>query len=183
MTLAIPALLTLMAFGARAEEKAPLTVTEANAGTFYRDYIRLTEKPHYLPRAFATLCRLPPPASVEQQRRALGPHFETYVHVYVNPIAEKQMKPGGKGSVVFPEGAVIVKEKLSGEGKSVGIGGMIKRAAGYDARNADWEYFYLDPERGFTTGRLSNCANCHHEAKTTDFVFNVFKDWKAPIRP
>ena len=61
----------------------------------------------------------------------------------------------------FPEGAVIVNEKLTEKDGVIGGGGMIKRAAGFDAKNGDWAYFYAEKGGGFSSGHLQNCADCH----------------------
>src|SRR5436309_2199683 len=36
----------------------------------------------------------------------------------------------------YPPGSVVVKQK-----ETIGVGGMIKREAGYDAAHGDWEFF------------------------------------------
>jgi hypothetical protein len=59
-----------------------------------------------------------------------------------------------------------------------GIGGMIKRAPGFDSKNGDWEYFYSGKTAGFSIGRLQNCAECHAGAKTTDYVFCGWKSFE-----
>ena len=74
---------------------------------------------------------------------------------------------------LFPAGSVIVKEKVNDNGKVTGVGGMIKRPAGFDPTNGDWEYFYSDPQAGFTMGKIKNCAECHADAKAKDYVFRL----------
>jgi hypothetical protein len=66
---------------------------------------------------------------------------------------------------------MIVKEKLDSTGAVTGVGGMIKRAPGFDEKNGNWEYFYANKGEKLTQGRLDNCANCHSGAHATDSVF------------
>lgn len=96
------------------------------------------------------------------------PHAVTGMHVYLNTLAEEALE---KKAGAYPVGAMIVKEKLDQNGTVTGVGGMIKRAPGFDAVNADWEYFYADKGGKLAQGRIDNCANCHSEARKTDFVF------------
>ena len=71
----------------------------------------------------------------------------------------------------MPLGSVIVEEKLNDKQAVTFIGGMIKRAAGFDPANGDWEYCYFDDKAGFSQGKLANCAGCHAKAGESDFVF------------
>ncbi|NBC83449.1 MAG: hypothetical protein GVY19_08710 [Bacteroidetes bacterium] len=63
---------------------------------------------------------------------------------------------------------------------------MVKREAGYDAENADWEYITMpnDADNDFTAqpngdidaasvgrGKLSNCIECHTKAGGGDYLF------------
>ena len=68
-----------------------------------------------------------------------------------------------------------MKEKLGEDGALTGVGGMIKRTAGFDPKNGDWEYFYSDKVEGFSIGRLQKCAGCHDLVKHTDYVFGGWK--------
>jgi hypothetical protein len=75
----------------------------------------------------------------------------------------------------FPAGAIIVKEKLGNDRSAAAVGGMIKRDAGFDPANGDWEYFYVAKPGGFSTGHLQNCIECHARTKQTDYVYSVRK--------
>jgi len=96
------------------------------------------------------------------------------VHLYASPAA---MPAVTNRLSAFPVGAVIVKEKLADDGKVSGVGGMIKRAAGYNASNGDWEYFYYGKPGEFSSGRLRSCIDCHRAAKTNDYVYSL---WSLP---
>jgi hypothetical protein len=52
-----------------------------------------------------------------------------------------------------------------------GVGGMIKRGAGYDSAHGDWEYFYFEDARKIESGRISSCVQCHTGAANKDYVF------------
>jgi hypothetical protein len=86
--------------------------------------------------------------------------------------------------LVYPVGAVIVKEKqrlepdgggqVTGQEGSVasdGVGGMIKRLAGYDPEHGDWEYFYFEDPTKVEQGKIASCVECHRGAAATDYVF------------
>lgn len=145
----------------------PVTVTKENAATFYRGFKRLTEKPRLVSTLLLADCRS---ALRSEIAVAHSPHADKAIHLYANAaaagaIAEERSE--------FPEGAIIVKEKLGGDLAVTGIGGMIKRGRGYDRKNGDWEYFYFTPGGGFTSGKLANCIGCHSGGQR-DHVFNVW---------
>lgn len=152
-------LLFLAASVARAAD--PVTVTKDNAATFYQQFARLTKAPRMVPGRVMLLCRSPRPEDYEADRKRTGPHTSAMVHVYANPGAAAALAQKAND---FPEGAVIVKEKLGANKQATDIGGMIKRARGYDPANGDWEYFYREASGQFTSGKLANCASCHNAA-------------------
>ena len=100
-----------------------------------------------------------------------GPHYKASVHIYANPVA---LSAVAYRVTQFPVGSIVVKEKLGDGDKLAGIGGMIKRAAGYDPSNGDWEYFYYESPEGLTSGRITSCVECHRAAKGTDYVYSVW---------
>jgi hypothetical protein len=150
---------------------AGAAVTEANAAEFYRNFVRLTERPHQVAPLTAALCTIPSQAVVEREKQITGPHYKTSVHLYANPAAMATIKDRAKS---FPAGAVIVKEKLTNDSKVSGVGGMIKRQPGYDAANGDWEYFYYGGPGEFSSGRIESCVTCHRAAKSTDHVYSAW---------
>ena len=131
---------------------------------FYKPFRfqRLTKQPHYVAPLTAILCTFPSPELIEREKAATGPHYHARVHIYSNPIAADAIT---SKLATFPTGAVIVKEKLADDGAPIAVGGMVKRASGYDTKNGDWEYFYSANTGGFSTGRLQNCAECHAQRK------------------
>jgi hypothetical protein len=146
-------------------------VTRENAPTFYRDYQRLTTHPQLVAPLTGILCGLPGKAQLDKEKAMTGPHARTFVHYYANPEAAAAIsaKPDS-----FPLGAVIVKEKLAGGKTVTDIGGMIKRAPGYDPANGDWEFFSRSASGEFTSGKTANCIDCHNNAPH-DHVFSVWK--------
>jgi hypothetical protein len=157
---------------------SPISVTKDNVFKFYNDFKRLTKKPEFLDPDMTDLCRPTyPPATQERAKAHLGPHYRALVHYYANPTAATALS---KELKILPEGSVFVKEKLSANWEVPakapvvsGVGGMIKRAAGFDAEHGDWEYFYSDKQGGFTIGKIKNCAECHATVKAKDHVFRV----------
>lgn len=149
----------------------PLVVTKESAATFYREFKRLTKEPRHVAPLTATLCITPSKELMDKEKAMTGPHHQNWIQIYANSIAADSIAAKG---AKFPEGAVIVKEKLSGDGNSMtGIGGMVKRAKGYDPANGDWEFFFYTPGGDFTTGKLANCIDCHNGGKR-DHVFSVW---------
>ncbi len=82
-------------------------------------------------------------------------------------------------------GSVIVKQKqmmgyLDKDGRQIherdtGVGGMVKRAPGYDPKHGDWEYFYFENTGKIESGRIASCVNCHVSAKDRDYVFGTWR--------
>lgn len=160
-----------LAVVAVAAASTQIVVNEGNALSFYRDFTRLTRQPHLVSPVTAALCTIPSAAATEGEKQRLGPHYQARVHVYANPVA---MPAVTSHLTAFPIGSVIVKEKLMDDGKVSGVGGMIKREAGYSPKDGDWEYFYYGEPREFASGRIDGCIGCHRLAKTTDFVYSVW---------
>lgn len=76
----------------------------------------------------------------------------------------------------FPTGTIVLKEKLSQtDGSVAAIGGMVKRANGFDIKSGDWEYFYAAKSGDFEIGSIPNCVSCHAKAKSKDYVFSRTK--------
>lgn len=53
----------------------------------------------------------------------------------------------------------------------IGLGGMIKRPAGFDPEHGDWEYFYANGETHLQSGPIATCVDCHTSASDRDYVF------------
>lgn len=134
----------------------------------YERYERMTPEPVPPNPALAEAC------AAHIANPALGPHDGLWMTVFMNEAAAAAFR---STTPRYPEGAVVLKRKQDREGRPQALGGMVKRAAGYDPANADWEFFYLDIGDQPTSGRLENCGDCHSRARDEDFVFG---DWGAP---
>jgi Cytochrome P460 len=179
-------LATAAAEPAPADRPAP-AVTKENVKTFHRKFERLTKEPYQVtpPGIIHTDLCAPPPMSAAEEKRQTGPHFKALIHIYANEPANKtfaqKLKPietATQGFKPFPAGAIVAKEKLTANGSVWGIGGMIKRAPGFDPKNGDWEYYYFDAKAGFSSGRLDYCSDCHSGARKNDYVFSVWKKFE-----
>ena len=135
----------------------------------YRGWFKVNTEPQLMPDSTSLLCAAPLPA-------AKNPHLKKYVTVYVNDIGRKAMFEQLKPS--FPEGSVIVKEKLpdksSQEPELMTV--MIKRGKGFNPTSGDWEYMVVDGTgtKVEAQGKLENCQSCHAAKPGTDYVFRTY---------
>jgi hypothetical protein len=138
----------------------------------YRTLRSMTKEPVEVDADLAMMCRGIEQRDVEAQRKIAGPHAMTAVSIFMNASAAETF-----GSAVpnYPLGSVIVKEKVARYANVTkghdGVGGMIKRAAGFDPENGDWEYFYFEDANRIESGSLRSCVDCHSGASKTDHVF------------
>jgi hypothetical protein len=102
-----------------------------------------------------------------------GPHGDRYIQVYVSDSARDMFVAGNPKQGLFPEGAVIVKQKRlkANDDKLVELGVMIKLKKGSSPKTKDWQYLFVDPDGKLASDKtLQNCAACHANAKN-DSVF------------
>ena len=133
----------------------------------YRQWTRVNPKPALVLARVAQLCA---PASAPNPNGPHGP--DKYITVYVNEIGRHAMME--ERAPHFPQGSVIVKEKLKTPTSSTPelLTVMVKRERGYNPESGDWEYMIVDggglkiQERG----KLENCQSCHVMDKNTDYV-------------
>lgn len=125
---------------------------------------RVTPQPVDMPKAVAARCRIDPILQPP------SPHAAAKFHIFANaPAALPIFDPWGK----FPEGSLIVKEKLGAEdGKTQLFTGMWKREKGFFPECGDWEFFTVDgaATKIVERGKLANCANCHEDFTKGDHV-------------
>jgi hypothetical protein len=161
-------LLLIVILGSWSLAWADEALTAANMSAAYPRYVRWTKQPYSLAAEFVDLCR--PLSSEEMDKREAkrGPHREKSAHFYGNDVATRAAK---EGAAAYPEGAVIVKEKLSERGEITSIAGMIKRGGGYHPEGGDWEFFFRSADGQLTQGKLAHCAGCHSGAPQ-DHVFS-----------
>jgi hypothetical protein len=150
-----------------------------------RNYAQLqlvTKTPIEVDQHFAMLCIGIQQVHVDEARKRAGPHALTAIRIFMNDLAYDAFH---KAAATYPFGSVIVKVKrgleyflnTSSRSKATtpdGVGGMIKRAPGYDPDHGDWEYFYFDDKSRIESGRIATCVQCHQAAAAKDHVFG---DW------
>lgn len=166
---------------AKAESSEPTVAEIANS---YQKLTLMTPEDVYVNPEFAMLCVGVSKAAVETAEAEKGPHANCVVKIFMNDLA----KTAFKNESSYPAGSVIVKQKyrlgyrVEGEtqlqGTGDGVGGMIKRPAGYDVENGDWEYFYFEKTDSIESGQIKSCVDCHAEARGTDFVFGHWANQK-----
>lgn len=144
----------------------------------YSNYSRLTQNPVRVDAGLTLLCRAVTATDVDAVKSQFGPHAFHAIQIYANVAAQESL---ARKKFPYPVGAVIVKEKvvLSRSGNlsgRTGVGGMIKRAPGFDPEHGDWEYFYFEDAQRVDSGRIHSCVRCHLGAKQRDFVFGSWQD-------
>lgn len=151
----------------------------AHVAANYKMMQAMTKRPVIVDAGLAALCRGVQPSDVEAGRKTFGPHWHTAVNIFMNDGAATTF---GATGVKYPVGSVIVKQKvaienstvLPGERSTAGVGGMIKRPAGYDNANGNWEYFYFNDVNHIEHGRIETCVQCHRGAAGKDYVFGAW---------
>jgi hypothetical protein len=145
----------------------------------YEQLTLITKEPVEVDPYLATYC-VSAEVFAKAAKARSGPHAGAAVRIFMNAEAAKAFRSGGNA---YPVGAVIVKEKqrLEPEGNALeagdtlfgadGVGGMIKRPAGYDPEHGNWEYFYFEDPTKVEHGKIVSCVECHRSASATDFVF------------
>jgi hypothetical protein len=140
----------------------------------YRDWFKVNPTPEVMQSRTAFLCAAPTGGN-----RIYGPdnpHHEKYITVYVNPVGRPAMMEQAKPS--FPEGSVIVKEKLQDKSSQTPelLTVMIKRAKGFNNENGDWEYMVVDGSgtKVEAQGKLEKCQGCHQANPQKDYVFRTY---------
>jgi hypothetical protein len=139
----------------------------------YRQWTRVNPVPAVFHSRIAVMCA---PATQHIQMEAGNPHRDKFITVYVNETGTEAMMQDRRPH--FPQGSVIVKEKLPSKDSSSPelLTVMLKREAGYNRENGDWEYIALDGagKEVQERGRLQNCQACHQMAKDSDYVYRNY---------
>ncbi len=115
----------------------------------------------------------PTAADWEAARKQTGPHTERLIMVYGNPLAGAVLSSKGKA---FASGAIIAKEKLRMEGRTSardGVAFMVKRRASQFKETGGWEFLYY-PAAGDKRVVHQQCASCHRNAASTDYIFGQY---------
>lgn len=153
--------------------------TVAEIAVAYPSYQKLTEFPVYVNSELAVQCAPTRPAQIDAAKATHGPHAIAGILVFMNEPAARVFA-ARRGT--YPVGSVIVKHKTLGYAMpppagpvSHGVGGMVKRAPGFDPEHGDWEYFYFEDPAKIESGRIGTCVQCHDGAKNTDYVFGTWR--------
>ncbi len=154
------------------------TLDEESEVAGYKNWTKVNDKPQIMRSEVAALCAAP-----SRQEWKNDIHNNRYISVYVNSIGKEEMMT--KKTPLFPQGTIIVKEKLSTPDSKTPelLTVMIKRGKGFNPENGDWEYMTLSGEAMETTarGKLESCQSCHAADKSTDYVSRKYlpdKVWK-----
>jgi hypothetical protein len=143
----------------------------------YKGWTKVNDVPQLMPHKVAAACA----AIVTLNRGVMidgsgNPHRDKYFTVYVNEVGREAMLR--QKAPIFPEGSVIVKEKLPAKDSDTPelLTVMIKRKSGFNPATGDWEYAVVDG--GGTVveerGNLQNCQACHIANRTTDYIFRTY---------
>ena len=137
-------------------------------------WTQVNDKPFYISSQVNQLCAMPTADTYDRERKR-NPHVSTFITVYVNNIGRKAMFAKNPR---FPEGSIIVKEKIRDyEARTpVLYTIMRKRESGYNPKLGDWEFLVVGPNGSevLGKGRLENCQGCHHNTPESDFVFRTY---------
>jgi hypothetical protein len=148
----------------------------------YRAWHKVNQKPELMSSTLSELCIAPPPPHMVRLDK-LEPHKDKFINVFVNEAGYNEFI--SKKNPLFSVNTVIVKEKLPSATKSIPelLTVMVKREAGFDPKNGDWEYFAFNGQGTQVTsgGKVQHCQECHEDQKSEDYVFRKYlagEDWK-----
>ncbi len=146
----------------------------------YRSWTKATKAPQDMSPALAMSCIGP-----MKWNRSDNPHVKKVFVVYVNKIGAKAMFK--RGTTVFPNGTVIVKEKYDRTDLAVQTK---PQSMTYDRKlkptakpllltvmvkiRGNWEYFSAGGDGKVQKGSSVPCRNCHEFSKSNDFVFRPY---------
>lgn len=136
----------------------------------YRGWTRVNPEPVVMPANQAQLCAVP--TAKQSELEETNPHTKKFITVFVNDTGKETMMEKLEG--VFPQGSVIVKEKLAQKNNSLPelLTVMIKREPGYNPQYGDWEWMVVDGSATsvLARGKLTTCGGCHETYKGGDYV-------------
>ena len=111
-------------------------------------------------------------------------HQTVFGAVYLNDIARTVLTQ--TGPLVYPQGAVIVREKLETEaGSPELLTAMIKRKKGFNPAANDWEFLVVsgDATKINKREKTGACQSCHQSASAKDFVFDNYLPVSTTLFP
>lgn len=145
----------------------------------YKNWTQVNTEPHTVASPLAAQCAAPTVLQISMEEQ--NPHRNKFILVYVNDVGKVAMME--QKLPVFPEGSVIVKEKLTTKDSTSPelLTVMRKREPGYDPQKGNWEYMVFDGtgETLQASGKLEKCQACHINEKATDYVSRIYLPAKA----
>jgi hypothetical protein len=142
----------------------------------YRSWTKVNPNPQIMQQKTAILCGIRTAPSGANVYGETNPHHRKYITVYVNETGRKAMME--QLNPKFPEGSVIVKEKLSEPSSQTPelLTVMIRREKGFNPESGDWEYIVVDGTgtKVESRGKLENCQSCHLSTAKTDYIFRTY---------
>lgn len=101
-----------------------------------------------------------------RMRQGMEPHGALQ-NVYVNKLALKAIKDKAG---MLPDGAIIVKENYTPEGK-LGAVTVMSKKKGYNPEAGDYLWLKYGPDMKIQAqGKADPCIKCHTKAKDNDYV-------------
>jgi hypothetical protein len=142
----------------------------------YQSWSKANQEPVRMADRVALLCSAPSSPTAARINGEQNPHTNKYITVYVNNIGRQAMLE--EKNPAFPEGSVIVKEKLAERSSPSAelLTVMIKHGKGFNPDSGDWEFMVVDGA-GTTVqarGKLESCQACHTAQPKTDYVFRTY---------
>jgi hypothetical protein len=142
----------------------------------YKSWAKVNPVPEVMPERVATACAVQLPPAVMLANDARSPHRDKYFTVFVNDVGRQAML--NQKNPKFPEGSVIVKEKLAAKDSQSPelLTVMIKRKKGFNPVSGDWEYMVVNGagEKVEGRGKLQNCQSCHLATQQNDYIFRTY---------
>lgn len=152
-----------------------------NAISEYREWRKINAARFAVPTAIAVKCGPSGAPANKTSQPKHGHPANSYLNVFINdrglvPLERMQTTTG---RTTFPIGTVLVKERYSGPEQDVPdlLVVMIKRGFEYNSDSANWEFSVVsgDGAKVLDYGKLKNCASCHAQAKTHDYVITGYR--------
>jgi hypothetical protein len=139
-------------------------------------WTQVNKEPYHISTSLDLLCARPTALDYAAERKT-NPHAAAYITVYVNNVGREAMFL--KELKQFPEGSVIVKEKIGYLEKGptpLLYTLMTKRRPGYNSAVGDWEFSVVagNGTEVEASGKLENCQGCHLKKKDSDFIFRPY---------
>lgn len=142
----------------------------------YRNWTKVNSAPQLMWSNAAADCAIWVSSSGVVLDGENNPHRDKYFTVYVNAVGRKAML--NQKNPKFPEGSIIVKEKLPAKDSQTPelLTVMIKQKKGFNPASGDWEYMVTDGTGTKVEGRgnLQNCQDCHLANQKTDYIFRTY---------